>query len=134
MNTKTCWLTGDTFLCKRNDGVCDDCDLFHEKFSKIVYCSDDTCPHYRKMPEKKIIKYHKDYVPLCEDSGFTGVCDRKEVGVEHREIVTPMVRYNLAECKTHSKIKIDGHQDFSKLTPQFVGADEVKDAQRKQLF
>jgi len=96
----------------------------------IVYCNDEKCLHYKELKKKHVIKYHKAYIPLGEDEGFAGICTREEVGIEPRIIITQISKYKTMICRTRSDKKIAGHKDFTKLGPQYLDEDQVKEYER----
>ncbi|MFH1546952.1 MAG: hypothetical protein ABIC57_00525 [bacterium] len=96
---------------------CEDCEEFILNCSRVVWCNDDRCAWWRKIPFDKVIQYHKFYIPLGDDDAYTGICFRNGVGIRSRIIESRLLetKYRLAECKCRSDKIISGHMDFSRF-------------------
>ena len=105
---------------------------------KIVNCNDDECLHYRELKERVRIFPRKNYEPLGdEDCWVTGFCDRDQIVIDKRVISTLVSRYNLTVCKYRSDKDIAGHRDFTKMMPQFVDEDGMKEynkSKKRKIF
>ena len=96
-----------------------------------VFCNDIRCLWWKKLEEKHIIEFCKDYKPIGEDDGYFGECIRKEIAIEPRNICGGIIDYNLAECRTRSDKSL-GHIDFTKIQPISIPEKDMKNVKTKR--
>jgi len=74
---------------------------------------------------KKIVEYHRAYTPLSNDAGYSGVCTRREIGIEEKVHNDRNYDYKYRACQLYSNKKVSGHMDWSRL-PQGGALDSGK--------
>lgn len=121
---KECWVNG--LYCGHGES-CEDCIVFVNTFSKLVFCNNDRCHWNRALPFAKLVSRSKMWKALGDDSGYAGICCRSELGVSAKDMKLGNDWVcHLAECRCISDRRPSGHMDFSRF-PQKVDIVEPVD-------
>ena len=90
-----------------------------------VFCNDVNCLWYQELKKKHIVNFCKDYKPLGEDDGYSGMCLRDEIAIEPREISGGIIMHKVTDCRTRSDKSL-GHIDFTKIQPVSIPEKDMK--------
>lgn len=90
------------------------------KYAKVIFCKDARCLWNFELEQGKVIKHHRDYVPLGDIDSYKGICSRPEIGMSHEafnegEGTSHSVHREIATCDFRSDVSRDTHMDFSKF-------------------
>lgn len=110
--------------CKKEQH--EECKEIISKYAKIVFCKNTRCLWNLATEQGKVIKHHRDYVPLGKIDEYRGICMRPEIGLSHRSFNTgegtsSSIHNELAICDFRSDVSRDTHIDFSRFIDQKQG-------------